>query len=109
MLGHVRDHLPRVSLRMLGRDAPIVVEFVLDTGFDGELVLPERVLRDLQVRADGGQTTFLPGVGRERVSRYWAHVEWQGGWLEVEVLHIEGRPLLGTKRYIRSDRDDRWR
>ena len=37
MIGHVRDNFPRLMLTLPGRNGSVNVEFVVDTGFDGEL------------------------------------------------------------------------
>ncbi len=44
ILGHVRDRFPRVSLSMPGRNGPLLVEFIVDTGFDGDLALPQSII-----------------------------------------------------------------
>ena len=44
ILGHVRDYMPRVSLLLPGVNGLVSVEFILDTGFDGELSLPPSLL-----------------------------------------------------------------
>jgi clan AA aspartic protease len=98
MVGHVRDDMPRMMLRLLGVDGPLSVEVVLDTGFDGDLVLPSRFLRDLYAEPDGEQSVEFAGPGRQRTPRYICRMEWMGEWRDVEILIVDGRrALLGTK------------
>jgi predicted aspartyl protease len=47
ILGSFHDHLPRVTLTLPGRSGSIAVEFILDTGFEGDLSLPSNILRQL--------------------------------------------------------------
>ncbi len=42
--GHVRDDFPYVSLSLPGHNGPVSVEFIMDTGFNGDLALPSAVL-----------------------------------------------------------------
>ena len=51
ILGVFRDNLPRVTLSLPGLTGPVPVEFILDTGFEGDLALPSSLLRQLDVRA----------------------------------------------------------
>lgn len=80
ILGHVRDKMPRMTLQLSGREGSLSVEFVVDTGFDGQLVLPGRVIRDLIVRQDGEQTAFVPGAGLQLVPGFTTMVQWDGEW-----------------------------
>jgi clan AA aspartic protease len=96
ILGVFRDHLPRVTLTQPGRSGSIAVEFILDTGFEGDLSLPSNILRQLDthllflsLRAMGdGSLRECPGY----------HLAWQ--WNDeprtVEILALEHNPLLGT-------------
>lgn len=88
ILGHVRDGLPRLSLTLSGREGPLAVEFVLDTGCDAALVLRGRVLKDLVLERKGEETTFVPGVGIQMVPRYSTMILWEGEWREVDVIHM---------------------
>lgn len=40
MTGLVRDRFPTVVLQVRGRSGQREIEFIVDTGFDGELALP---------------------------------------------------------------------
>jgi len=47
--GSVRDNFPRLSLNLPGLRGSQSVEFLVDTGFDGELSLPSALLAGLNV------------------------------------------------------------
>ena len=59
ILGHVRDNLPRVRLTLPGLTGPLTIEFIVDTGFDGELSLPASVLRQLDAVYLGDKPIML--------------------------------------------------
>ncbi len=96
VLGHVRDYMPRVSLMLPGVSGPVSVEFILDTGFDGELALPPSLLpqldaaffreRRLQV-ADGRIITRIA---------YVIDLEWNEELRQTEIMVLENAPLLGA-------------
>lgn len=44
IVGIFRDRFPRVALPLPFLDGPRDVELVLDTGFDGYLTLPSRII-----------------------------------------------------------------
>lgn len=47
MLGQWHDGFPWVMLTLPGLNGPLSVEFIVDTGFNGDLALPEIVIRQL--------------------------------------------------------------
>jgi clan AA aspartic protease len=96
MSGIFRDHLPRITLELPSRDRTIPVEFVLDTGFDGDLTLPSRLVRLLQTAP---LFTSLLSLADGSIGDFPVHelvLEWNGTDRPVEVLVLEGSPLLGT-------------
>ena len=40
-LGAWRDGFPRLRLTLMGERGPLDLEFIIDTGFNGDLALPE--------------------------------------------------------------------
>ena len=89
---------PLVSVAVLdsnGNQCP--VRFVLDSGFTGQLLLPESYMRRLGLTTDGyidgrpatGQVISIP-TGR-------ATVIWQGRPRSVQVLQLDSEPLLGME------------
>ena len=87
---------PLVPLTILdGSGNPQTLRVVLDTGFTGQVSLPERYVRQLGIRINRyiqgrpatGETIRIP-AGR-------ATVIWQGRTRIVEVLQLDSDPLLG--------------
>ena len=75
---------------------PVTVEFILDTGFEGDLALPSNLLRQLDVqplflslRALGDGTLVEWPV-------YQIELEWNEVPRTVDILALEHNPLLGT-------------
>jgi clan AA aspartic protease len=96
ILGLFRDHLPRVTLLLPGSSGSIPVEFIVDTGFDGDLALPSNILHQLDA-----QPLFLSlralGDGTLRECPvYQLAWECNDEPRTVEVLALEHNPLLGT-------------
>ena len=44
MIGQWRNGFPRVMLTLPGLQGPLEVEFIVDTGFEGGLTLPEALI-----------------------------------------------------------------
>ncbi len=43
--GHFRDGFPRITMALPAHNGlPVLVDFVVDTGFDGELALPASLI-----------------------------------------------------------------
>jgi len=96
ILGVVRDHLVRVTLTLPGLAGPVPCEFILDTGFEGDLALPSNILRQLDVqplflslRATGDGSLVECPV-------YQAELKWGEEPRTAELLALEHNPLLGT-------------
>ena len=95
-LGYVRDRFPRISLSLPGHQGPVVIEFIIDTGFDGDLSLPQSVVNQLQtaeaeyrwIQAAAGKAT--PTSACEVV------LDWYDEERITEVIILENAPLLGV-------------
>lgn len=100
-VGYFRDGFPRVSLSLPGLEGPLIVEFVVDTGFDGDMSLPLTLVRRLDATHIGPRDVLLADLSPRVIE----HFEFPHTWLDqermVEVMVMEGRPLLGTG-YIRD-------
>ena len=84
-----------VTLRLTDRP-DIEVEFVLDTGFDGYLILPEFAVSALNLPyAYPLDAHFANGLVEE-TSVHKLQLVWDGEVREVDVLATGNRPLLGT-------------
>lgn len=94
--GHFRDGFPRISLDLPGLDGKFTVEFVVDTGFDGDLSLPPNVIHRLEAVYTGHRRIIMADLTPRTVAYYEIVLTWQGQERLVEVMVTEGRPLLGT-------------
>lgn len=70
-------------------------EFILDTGFDGNLSLPRRTLQGLEVIPRGGQPVELADGSRTTAPTWRATILWDGERRNITVMESEGEPLLG--------------
>ena len=89
---------PLVSVTVLdsnGNRRP--VRFVLDSGFTGQLLLPESYMRRLGLTTDG-YIDGRPATGQViRIPTGRATVIWQGRPRSVQVLQLDSEPLLGME------------
>ena len=94
---------PIVPLELVAHDGVVhTVQMVLDTGFDGELSLPESLIGELgfplfddfvSIMADGRKTKSLGFEG---------NIVWHGRRRSVLVLQNDGEPLLGMRLLWRN-------
>ncbi len=96
MRGEFRDDHPRTTLTLPGLRDDFEVEFIVDTGFAGDLSLPLRLVNQSAVSLMGFRLRRLP-TGQEFQCPYcFMMLEWDGEVRQTEVLILEGEPLLGT-------------
>ena len=89
---------PMLTLTILDRnDNGHAIQFIVDTGFTGQVLLPERYIRRLGLIMDswfedrpatGEVTNILAGE---------AIIIWQGQRRDVHVLQLDSEPLLGME------------
>ena len=96
ILGVVRDHLIRVTLTLPGITGPVPCEFILDTGFDGDLALPSNILSQLDVQPLFLSLRALGDGSLVECPVYHIEFKWGEEPRTVEVLALEHNPLLGT-------------
>ena len=87
-----------VDVELLAADGQFQsFNFILDTGFDGELSLPLRTLQGLDATPEGDYRIELAD-GSHVVSHTWgAIVRWEGVLRDVLILESAGEPLLGME------------
>jgi clan AA aspartic protease len=88
-----REALVRVRFR---EDAAI--ECVVDTGFNGALVLPRVFISQVQIPMIGESTFGMVGGATMSAEIGLTHIRWLGELREVEVIVSEGDDaLIGTE------------
>ena len=96
IVGEFRNHFPRISLELPSNDGAMEIEFIIDTGFEGDITLPESVLRRLDARYRGSQFHLLADGSSAECAIYYLFLNWNGESRKTEVLALETNPLLGT-------------
>jgi clan AA aspartic protease len=96
IFGHVRDRFPRVSLNLPGLDGPVVVEFILDTGFDGDLALPASLIAQLETAESEFRWVRLADGRAQQRRASEITLDWNDEERITEVLALENPPLLGV-------------
>ncbi len=95
-----------ISGRVTGRHALVLLhvkgphnsgeaDFFLDTGFAGFLTLPSDAIAKMNLSYVGVQPSTLADNSRTLLSIYRLTVLWDGEDREIDVLELEGAPLLG--------------
>ena len=97
LTGHVTsDREAVLSIEVLGAEGRIFqVEAGIDTGYNGFLTLPRRVIEDLDLTFVGPAQAALGDGNEVRMDLFLAAVQWEGGPRDVLVLESEGGTLVG--------------
>ena len=69
---------------------------VIDTGYNGALTLPLSVVTALALTPRAPRTVMLGDASRHLLNFYEAEVVWNGQRRSIQVLCVEGVPLIGT-------------
>lgn len=96
ILGHVRDSMPRVSLSLPGRSGPVLVEFIVDTGFEGDLSLPYSLIPHLEASFSLERDLRLANGLIQKQRAYHITLEWNNEERVAEIIVLENDPLLGA-------------
>lgn len=70
--------------------------FVIDTGFNGALTLPPRLIAELGLGLHGEKESELADGSIVRCRVFFAEVEWDGEFVQTNVDESNSVPLLGT-------------
>jgi clan AA aspartic protease len=84
-----------VTFRFASRP-DLQIEFVLDTGFEGALTLPPPAVAALGLLPYSNLSAKLADGSSVNVDAHTAVIVWDGQEIQVVVLAMSGRPLLGT-------------
>ena len=79
------------------RSQRLVMDAVIDTGFDGFLVLPSSSIAALGLRRLGSKTAELGDGSICRLAVYSARVRWDGAIRRGEVNAADIAPLVGME------------
>lgn len=102
IIGHFRGVFPRVTLELPGRAETVSVEFIVDTGFEGELALPSAIINSVDASYSFSRRIELADGTMREQPYYKIILDWDGEPRLTEVLMLEGRPLLGAILMLES-------
>ncbi len=103
MNGYVSGQQPCLDVVLLLQGRQIKIQFVVDTGFDGALTLPAQAIAALNLSFYQRISANLADDSNFMVDVYRATILWHGQTLDVAVLAMGQRPLLGTSLLNGSD------
>jgi clan AA aspartic protease len=76
---------------------PVAIQAWIDTGFTGELVLPQQLVDSLTLHQSGTVDAILADGSQIEVKTYTCFVHWFGEKRRLEVVANDGNyPLLGV-------------
>jgi len=96
IVGAFRDDLPWISLQLPGIDHAFTVEFVVDSGFQGDFALPPHLINRTHAQFSYRSARLMADGSHRQCDVYVFDIEWNGKNRTVEVLILDGNPLLGT-------------
>ncbi len=97
IFGVFRDDHPRLTLSLPSASGEEFIEFIINTGFAGDLALPLSILVRLEADAVGIDSFALADGSQLDCYVYAMRLDWNGQPRQVEVLALDGEPLLGTR------------
>ena len=107
MNGHVDNHaraLITVSIRPSDLAVTHEIEVWIDTGFNGDLVLPRQQVDDLALPQSGTVKAILADGSEIALKRYACLIDWFGEERDLEVVANDGEfPLLGVGLLVGHD------
>ena len=77
------------------RGVMTAVEALVDTGFAGEIALPQRLVDQLGLEFEGSLDILVADGRTTKVRTYSSQIDWQGEYRRVEVISTETFPLIG--------------
>jgi clan AA aspartic protease len=107
MNGHVDNSgraLVTVTVRPSDLAAPREVQVWIDTGFNGDLVLPQQHIDRLALVRSGTVKAILADGSEVVLTTYACRIDWFGEQRHLEVVANEGEyPLLGVGLLLDHD------
>jgi predicted aspartyl protease len=95
--GSFRGGHPRVTLTLPGKNGDFAVDVILDTGFAGDLTLPNHTIDKTDGLSAGLATRSLASGQHFEFRAVEIFLDWNEGLRPTEILVMEGEPLLGTE------------
>jgi clan AA aspartic protease len=96
LTGHVTsDKEAVIPMAVLGAEGPIQVEAVIDTGYNGFLTLPKKIIEELALTFVGPTRAALGDGNEVTMDLFLAAVQWEDGPRDVLVLETDGGTLIG--------------
>lgn len=97
MIGVVNDFLEAtLALQIQGPDSLSTNRAVIDTGYNGALTLPLSVIMALELNPLAARLVTLGDASQRVLDFYEAEVVWDDKRQTIQVLCVEGEPLIGT-------------
>lgn len=93
-----QDMEPCVNLTVSGPNNRIYAdEFIIDTGYSGEIILPLDIALDLNLEQGDDISVTLGDGTTDDYSTYTAHIEWHGRRRSVAVTSVGSEALVGMR------------
>ncbi|MDA0834094.1 MAG: clan AA aspartic protease [Planctomycetota bacterium] len=107
MNGHVDEggrSLVKISLSPSDVAAPHEIQAWIDTGFTGDLVLPETLVEELALPSSGTVHAILADGSQVVLTTHTCLIDWFGERRHLEILANDGEyPLLGVGLLLGHD------
>jgi clan AA aspartic protease len=95
-----------IEVELLPSDSDLAVSISawIDTGFTGELVLPQSLIDDHQLKSSGTTRAILADGSIVAMQTYSCRINWFGEIQQLQVVANNGRfPLLGIGLLLNRD------
>lgn len=83
-------------LQLPGLQGPMDIEFILDTGFDGDLSLPSSFISQIDAAASEFRIIQAVGEKARQAQAFEVLLDWHEEERITEVIILENAPLLGV-------------
>jgi clan AA aspartic protease len=98
ILGKIVNDRATIPVKFcLTEEAELVIDFVVDTGFNDYLTLPPQAIAAMNLPLDSAGFIRLADGSRSLTSLYSARINWDGNQRSVLVLATGNKPLVGTR------------
>ena len=96
--------LVTVAIRASAESSPHQLQAWIDTGFNADLVLPQRYIDDLGLAQSGTLVGTLADGSEIPLDQYECWIDWFGEQFDLEVVAADGEyPLLGVGLLAQRD------